>query len=137
MKNNRMIALSFLSLIIVNFLIIGFTLLLPLSEKGIIGEIAQEGASGTIIGTASSESIFEFYSNNRSDFAPLRIATFVGQNGGGYDENFAYLAAIPMSLYNENSVLKVSPLLYDNLDLAQENFLIDWKNYSQLFNSTP
>ncbi|MHA1424816.1 MAG: hypothetical protein ACTSQI_02395 [Candidatus Helarchaeota archaeon] len=133
MKKRRVVTLYLIILIVINFLLIGFISLFAPDESRRNKEGILKEPAPVVVGTSSSGNIFKFYSNYRSDFAPLRIVTLVGQNGGNYDENFAYLAAVPMSLYNENNVLKVSPLLYDNLDFTQENFLQDWKNYTKIF----
>jgi len=85
--------------------------------------------------TSTSENPFATYSNFNPDFAPLSIVTIVGKNSSFYNADLAYLAAIPITLYHENGILKVSPLLFDEVSLATQNFLSDWKNYCKKFDS--
>jgi len=108
---------------------------LPNYKNNINFGLNSPNTDNQLIINGNSNPILGFCSNQKSSFAPLRIVTFVGQNSRVYDANFVYMAAIPMALYNENRILKISPILLDNLNFASVNFLKDWKDYCNKFDS--
>lgn len=119
----------------INFLFITFITLPPFIGNNPNSSTYNGGNEVLVTSSQDPENIFQVYSKNDPQFAPLRIVTLIGENSINYDKDFAYLAAIPMGLYKENNILKVSPILYDDLSLAEENFLIDWKSYCSMFDS--
>ncbi|NVM52704.1 MAG: hypothetical protein HWN66_03290 [Candidatus Helarchaeota archaeon] len=135
MKKQKVFTISFMFILFINVFFV-MLMVLPLHSKNhfISKEIPEKGDTNFII-NSNTDNVLEFYANFKPHFAPLRIVTFIGQNDIRYDKDFAYLAAIPMGLYNENRVLKVSPILYDDLNFAQEYFLNDWKDYCKKFDS--
>ncbi|MFX1293290.1 MAG: hypothetical protein ACFFD2_00330 [Promethearchaeota archaeon] len=135
MKKQRIIAIGFIFILVMNVFFVIFTLL-PLHLKNcFISRTIPENSDNNSIINSNTENVIDYYSNFNPDFAPLQIVTLIGQNDINYDKDFAYLAAIPIGLYNENGVQKVSPILYDDLNYAQEFFLNDWKDYCKKFNS--
>ena len=135
MKARKLLAIGIITLLFMEFTFLTFSFLFPsVNEHSKSKEFLGDPSIELQI-RSNSENVFEMYSTFNPNFAPLRIVTLIGQNDPNYDANFAYLAAIPIALYNENRILKVSPILYDDLGLAAENFLTDWKNYCRKFDS--
>lgn len=134
MLNKKVLALGIIVFLFIQMNFIIFTSIIPLYDntlkQNLYGNPLPEIREANII-----ENPLAVYANFNPDFAPLQIVTFVGLNDPNIDADFTYLASIPIALYNENSVLKVSPLLFDELTLADQNFLVDWKNYCKLFDS--
>ena len=134
MKNRRLYAFGILVIITINFFWMA----------SILSSLQMENQAKTEFNSSNSNPLqiqsnggnfFATYANFKSQFAPLSIATFVGRNSINYDEDLVYLASIPIGLYTENGVLKVSPILYDDANLASEYLLKDWKEYCQKFGS--
>ena len=135
MKNTRLIAIFIISLIIINSLSINFIQSLISYKNNSNSRLNSPNADNLLMINGNPENIFSFYSDQKSSFAPLRIVTFIGENSRFYDKDFVYLAAIPIALYNENRILKVSPILFDDLGFGSVNFLKDWRNYCNKFDS--
>jgi len=135
MKKQNFFAFSLIFLLLVNFFGITVILFTTHQKNHSIMSEDLENQIPNLISTSDSENIFEYLANSKSNFAPLRIVTLVAQEDPNFDSDFAYLAAIPIGLYKENNITKVSPILFDDLSTASENFLIDWKNYCRIFDS--
>ena len=69
-------------------------------------------------------------------YAPLQILTIVHQDQNSYFDDFSYLSAIPIAIFNDSGVKKISPVLYDTNIIEDTNmmdFLIQWKKYNDYF----
>ncbi|TFG13997.1 hypothetical protein EU537_04665 [Candidatus Thorarchaeota archaeon] len=66
-----------------------------------------------------------------SSSIPLRRAIFVAADSESYLDEFAYMAAVPMSIFYDSGTKYVSPLLYSDGKAKQDNLLEDWVEYLQ------
>ncbi len=62
---------------------------------------------------------------------PMRRAIFVAADSESYLDEFAYMAAVPMSIFYDSGTKYVSPLLYSDGAAQQDNLLDDWIEYLQ------
>jgi hypothetical protein len=60
---------------------------------------------------------------------PLRRIAFVAPNPNSYIDEFAYISAIPTSVFSENGTQYISPLIYSSGSDSERWFLDDWSNY--------
>nr|MDO8044061.1 hypothetical protein [Candidatus Baldrarchaeota archaeon] len=98
----------------------------------------------TIIFTASVNNLNVLYSspmvtsnasfsvkdyNANSTFVPLRRIFVISSNKSSYIDEFAFLAALPLSVFHHENSVYVSPILFSDLTIAEENLLRDWASY--------
>ncbi|MHA1832601.1 MAG: hypothetical protein ACTSV7_01305, partial [Candidatus Baldrarchaeia archaeon] len=98
----------------------------------------------TIIFTASVNNLNVLYSsptttsnasfsvkdyNANSTFVPLRRIFVISSNKSSYIDEFAFLAALPLSVFHHENSVYVSPILFSDLTIAEENLLGDWVSY--------
>ncbi|MEX2703266.1 MAG: hypothetical protein Q6368_009410, partial [Candidatus Baldrarchaeota archaeon] len=98
----------------------------------------------TIIFTASVNNLNVLYSsptttsnasfsvkdyNANSTFVPLRRIFVISSNKSSYIDEFAFLAALPLSVFHHENSVYVSPILFSDLTIAEENLLRDWVSY--------
>jgi hypothetical protein len=60
---------------------------------------------------------------------PLQRAIFVTADSESYLDEFAYMAAVPLSIFYDSGTKYVSPLLYSDGTRGQDNLLDDWTEY--------
>ncbi|MFX1298594.1 MAG: hypothetical protein ACFFD2_27515, partial [Promethearchaeota archaeon] len=93
MKNQRIVALSILFLIFMNFISLWLALVPLESKNHMITEDSSNNPSKKMNLEVNSENLFEFFSRRQKNFAPLSKET-LGQNSNNHDSNFAYLPAM-------------------------------------------
>jgi hypothetical protein len=60
---------------------------------------------------------------------PLRSIHFVAPDPTSYIDEFAYISAIPSSVFHENGTQYISPLIYSSGSNSENWFLEDWTKY--------
>ncbi|MHA1378174.1 MAG: hypothetical protein ACTSRG_07310 [Candidatus Helarchaeota archaeon] len=70
-----------------------------------------------------------------TNYAPLQILTIVHYNENSYLDDFGLLSAIPIAIFNDSGIKKISPIIYDNIIDNQNamEFLLQWKKYNDYF----
>ncbi|MFX1560653.1 MAG: hypothetical protein ACFFBL_08690, partial [Promethearchaeota archaeon] len=64
-----------------------------------------------------------------TDQVPLRRVAFVAPNPNSYVDEFAYMAAVPTSLFYFNDTQYISPLIYSDGSESESWLLDDWSEY--------
>ncbi|MHA1581592.1 MAG: hypothetical protein ACTSYM_03705, partial [Candidatus Baldrarchaeia archaeon] len=64
-----------------------------------------------------------------STFVPLRRIFIISSNESSYIDEFAFLATLPLSVFHHENSVYVSPILFSDLTIAEENLLGDWVSY--------
>ena len=84
-------------------------------------------------GTFLSTSLREQYSvSSSSSQVPLRRITLVAPDSESYKDEFAYMAAIPTSVFTFNNTQYISPLIYSSGTDSEKWLLEDWKQYTSI-----
>ena len=63
---------------------------------------------------------------------PLRRLTIVAPDSNSYIDDFAYMSAIPASVFNHNDAQYISPLIYTSGSESEAWFLEDWVEYTDI-----
>ncbi|TFG34737.1 hypothetical protein EU527_02080 [Candidatus Thorarchaeota archaeon] len=71
----------------------------------------------------------QYSTSSISDQVPLRRITLVAPDSGSYKDEFAYISAIPSSVFNFNHTQYISPLIYASGTTSAEWFVEDWVEY--------
>lgn len=80
--------------------------------------------------TTAYNSNNEFTSSSISSQVPLRKITVVSPDSDTYKDEFAYMAAIPTSVFIFNDTQYISPLIYSTGTESETWFLDDWVDYT-------
>ncbi|MFX1485253.1 MAG: hypothetical protein ACFFCP_18920, partial [Promethearchaeota archaeon] len=110
MTNRRIQLLSAISIVII--LLSGITTILPS-----IVSYAQASPMSFVLGDVPSDQI------------PLRRVALVAPDALSYNDEFAYMATIPTSVFYYNDTQYISPLIYAGDSQSQEWLLEDWREY--------
>ncbi|TFG32238.1 hypothetical protein EU528_04015 [Candidatus Thorarchaeota archaeon] len=108
-RNGKLLAPIFL------ILLMGSALIPMLSG---INELSS--TSSTFIQSASSSQV------------PLRRLTIVSPDSNSYIDDFAYISAIPASVFNYNDTQYISPLIYTSGSESEGWLLEDWVEYTDI-----
>ncbi len=63
---------------------------------------------------------------------PLRRLTIVAPDSNSYIDDFAYMSAIPTSVFNYNDTQYISPLIYTSGSDSEAWLLEDWVEYTEI-----
>ena len=63
---------------------------------------------------------------------PLRRLTIVAPDSNSYIDDFAYMSAIPTSVFNHNDAQYISPLIYTSGTESEAWLLEDWVEYTDI-----
>ena len=74
----------------------------------------------------------QFTPSSSSNQVPLRRLTLVSPNSNSYIDDFAYMAAIPSSVFVHNDTQYISPLIYTSGTDSEGWLLDDWSEYTSL-----
>ncbi len=80
----------------------------------------------------SRSPIVQFTPSSSSSQVPLRRLTLVSQNPNSYIDDFAYMAAIPSSVFVHNDTQYISPLIYTSGSESEQWLLEDWVEYASV-----
>jgi len=93
-------------------------------------------ASISSLGTLYSSSISSLSSlhlikdyNTNENFIPLKRLFIIAANESSYVDEFAFLAALPLSIFHHGNSVYISPILFSDLTTAEENLLRNWVSY--------
>ena len=75
----------------------------------------------------------KFYYDFDKNLTPLQILTVINEQPNSFFDEFAMLASIPYTIFVEDQLHKVSPLIYDNLNNNTRQFLSEWNEYNNYF----
>ncbi|MCJ7817409.1 MAG: hypothetical protein MUP60_01040, partial [Candidatus Thorarchaeota archaeon] len=84
------------------------------------GTVELSSTSSTFIQSASSSQV------------PLRRLTIVAPDSNSYIDDFAYISAIPASVFNHNDAQYISPLIYTSGSESEGWLLEDWVEYTDI-----
>ena len=73
----------------------------------------------------------QFTPSSIASQVPLRKITIVSPDANSYKDEFAYMAAIPTSVFNFNDTQYISPLIYSSGADSEKWLLNDWINYTK------
>ena len=80
--------------------------------------------------TITSNATFSVKNYNVNNaFVPLKRIFIISSNESSYIDEFAFLAALPLSVFHHENSVYVSPILFSDLTIAEENLLGDWVSY--------
>lgn len=65
------------------------------------------------------------------EFSPLRRATFVHNDPTSYMDDFAYIAAVPTSVFLHGGSQYISPLIFTSGSDTEQWFVEDWAEYME------
>ena len=85
--------------------------------------------SGTM---APSLAVATFTPSASSSQVPLRRLTIVSPDSNSYIDDFAYMSAIPSSVFNHNDTQYISPLIYTYGSESETWLLEDWVEYTDI-----
>ena len=74
----------------------------------------------------------QFTPSSSSNQVPLRRLTLVSPDSNSYIDDFAYMAAIPSSVFVHNDTQYISPLIYTSGSESEEWLLEDWNEYTSV-----
>jgi len=74
----------------------------------------------------------QFSPSSISSQVPLRKITIVSPDANSYKDEFAYMAAIPTSVFTFNNTQYISPLIYSTGSDSEKWLLDDWINYTKV-----
>jgi len=83
--------------------------------------------SSPIITSNAPFSVKNYNVNNA--FVPLKRIFIISSNESSYIDEFAFLAALPLSVFHHENSVYVSPILFSDLTMEEENLLGDWVSY--------
>jgi len=83
--------------------------------------------SSPIITSNALFSVKNYNVNNA--FVPLKRIFIISSNESSYVDEFAFLAALPLSVFHHENSVYVSPILFSDLTMEEENLLGDWVSY--------
>ncbi|NHI92286.1 MAG: hypothetical protein EAX96_07260 [Candidatus Lokiarchaeota archaeon] len=75
----------------------------------------------------------KFYYFFDKNLTPLQILTVIHDDPYSFFDEFAMLASIPYTIYIEDDLHKVSPIIYDNINNNTRQFLSEWDTYNNYF----
>ncbi|NHI83671.1 MAG: hypothetical protein EAX81_05160 [Candidatus Thorarchaeota archaeon] len=76
-----------------------------------------------------SENIHSLSAGLPDEPTPLRRAAFVSYDPSSYVDDFAYMAAVPTSVYLYNGTQYISPLIHSGGSDSEEWLISDWVDY--------
>ena len=88
-----------------------------------------DGQSGLVMANVSGPKSDYALGASSKDSVPIRRVTFVAHDDSSYLDDFAYIAAVPSSIYYSGGARYISPLLYTGGSDTERWFLDDWNNY--------
>lgn len=69
--------------------------------------------------------------NVNETFIPLQRIFIISTNESSYADEFAFLATLPLAVFHHENSVYVSPILFSDLAIAEENLLKDWVSYTE------
>ncbi|MHA1882851.1 MAG: hypothetical protein ACTSUO_07370 [Candidatus Thorarchaeota archaeon] len=100
-----------------------FTILLLLPQVAILSQVI--GESEVQIAPQSNMVL----SDVPTDPIPLRKASFVAPDSNSYIDEFAYMAAVPTSIFYNSGLKYVSPLILSEGSISEQWLVEDWTEY--------
>jgi len=91
--------------------------------------------SGTMQNASVSQEAsptYQFTPSASSSQIPLRRLAIVAPDSNSFIDDFAYMSAIPSSVFNHNDTQYISPLIYTSGSESEEWLLEDWVEYTDL-----
>jgi hypothetical protein len=91
--------------------------------------------SGTLQNVSTSQEVSQmnlFSPSASSSQVPLRRLTVVAPDSNSYIDDFAYMSAIPASVFNHNDIQYISPLIYTSGSESEQWLLEDWGEYTDI-----
>ncbi|MGY5871177.1 MAG: C25 family cysteine peptidase [Candidatus Thorarchaeota archaeon] len=85
-----------------------------------------------IVTDLSLSSENQFTPSATSSQVPLRRLTIVSPDSDSYIDDFAYMSAIPASVFSHNDAQYISPLIYTSGSESEEWLLDDWIEYTDI-----
>jgi len=82
----------------------------------------------SLINSSSTLSLVKDYNTNEN-FIPLKRLFIIVANESSYVDEFAFLAALPLSIFHHGNSVYISPILFSDLTPVEENLLRDWVSY--------
>lgn len=67
--------------------------------------------------------------NTNENFIPLKRLFIIVANESSYVDEFAFLAALPLSIFHHGNSVYISPILFSDLTITEENLLRNWVSY--------
>ncbi|TFG96051.1 hypothetical protein E4H12_11945, partial [Candidatus Thorarchaeota archaeon] len=101
-------------------------ILMPIFLVLLMGSTLIPLLSGTM---QTISSISEFKPSASSSQVPLRRLTIVSPDSNSYIDDFAYMSAIPASVFIHNDTQYISPLIYTSGSDSEVWLLEDWVEY--------
>jgi len=75
---------------------------------------------------------YQFIPSASSSQVPLRRLTIVAPDSNSYIDDFAYMSAIPASVFSHNDTQYISPLIYTSGSESEAWLLEDWVEYTDI-----
>jgi len=94
-----------------------------------MGSIFVPLLSGTLLAPAATPT---FIPSSTSSQVPLRRLAIVSPDPNSYIDDFAYMSAIPASVFNHNDTQYISPLIYTSGSESEKWLLEDWVEYTDI-----
>ncbi|MHA1613703.1 MAG: hypothetical protein ACTSYJ_02595, partial [Candidatus Thorarchaeota archaeon] len=85
-----------------------------------------------IITTSDISNVYQATPSASSSQIPLRRLTIVAPDSNSYIDDFAYMSAIPASVFNHNDAQYISPLIYTSGSESEAWLLEDWVEYTDI-----
>ncbi|MGY5858479.1 MAG: C25 family cysteine peptidase [Candidatus Thorarchaeota archaeon] len=104
-------------------------LLTPIFLILLMGSIFVPLFSGTLLAPPTTPT---FIPSSTSSQIPLRRLTVVLPDSNSYIDDFAYMSAIPASVFNHNDTQYISPLIYTSGSESERWLLEDWVEYTDI-----
>ncbi|MHA1576871.1 MAG: C25 family cysteine peptidase [Candidatus Thorarchaeota archaeon] len=82
--------------------------------------------------TLETSATYQFTPSASSSQVPLRRLTLVAPDSNSYIDDFAYMSAIPASVFNHADTQYISPLIYTSGSESEEWLLEDWVEYTDI-----
>ncbi len=82
--------------------------------------------------TSGISNVYQATPSASSSQIPLRRLTIVAPDSNSYIDDFAYMSAIPASVFNHNDTQYISPLIYTSGSESEAWLLEDWVEYTDI-----
>ncbi|MHA2023315.1 MAG: hypothetical protein ACTSWQ_06605, partial [Candidatus Thorarchaeota archaeon] len=104
-------------------------LLTPIFLILLMGSIFVPLLSGTLFEPSAATT---YIPSSSSSQVPLRRLAIVSPDPNSYIDDFAYMSAIPTSVFNHNDTQYISPLIYTSGSESEKWLLEDWMEYTDI-----
>jgi len=94
-----------------------------------MGSIFVPLLSGTLFEPSAATT---YIPSSSSSQVPLRRLAIVSPDPNSYIDDFAYMSAIPTSVFNHNDTQYISPLIYTSGSESEKWLLEDWMEYTDI-----